>query len=225
MAARPSNLTFDSSRTDEIHRGNEHLLDRLHSIATRRPASSAAAGAGRARAGPSSAEITRRRAAAEIERQNMLMLRRLQSTKSAVGKVAPTAKSSSRPVTSSAGAGAGFPASPASASSGVDFAATGSPSRGAGRPAWVDPTSSAPPPSRGADFVRAAGATAGTAGKSGPPERAMSAKQSVYGRASLGGSARVGGRVTGVPPSRGGPGERDTRDLLLSACRDDYLTR
>lgn len=229
------NFSFDESRLEAIERGNSHLLTRLHEIATR-PVSSArtSASAGSARAS-SSHTINRKKRDAEIERQNMLLLRRLQSAKPTVGK---TGASVPKPRAAAGGAGA---ASAAAADTSPLAMGPG------GRPAWVDPLSARPALESlgstaasvgGAAAAGGAGLSARSDGGSGAaaggayavgkplsPEKLASTRRSVYGRASMGGTARVGGRMTGVPPPRGGFGEVDPRDLMLSACREDHLTR
>lgn len=157
----------------------------------------------------------------------MLLLRRLQSAKPAVGKTGAAASKAR-----AAAGGAGAAAAPA-----VD----------GGRPAWVDPISARPAlESLGSTAASMGGAGAAAAGGAGlsargdgvsgsgvayavgkplSPEKLASTRRSVYGRASMGGTARVGGRMTGVPPTRGSFGEVDPRDLMLSACREDHLTR
>lgn len=174
---------------------------------------------------------------AEIERQNMLLLRRLQGAKPTVSKTGASA-----PKSRAAAGGAG---AAAAAAAGLSPFATGP----GGRPAWIDPLSARPALESlgstaasmgGAGTAAAAGGAGYTArsegggsgaggayavGKPLSPEKLASTRRSVFGRASMGGTARVGGRMTGVPPARGAFGEVDPRDLMLSACREDHLTR
>jgi hypothetical protein len=75
--------TFTDDKLIDITRGNASLLDRLHRVATRKTGVTS---------GPviikkeSSQSINRRKQAAEIERQNMAMLRRLQTAKPTLTK-------------------------------------------------------------------------------------------------------------------------------------------
>ncbi len=224
-----ANYSFDDGRLDVIERGNSHLLGRLSEIASRPPASAAAASARVASAGSarSSHTINRKKRDAEIERENMLLLRRLQGAKATVNRTGMVASARSRPGSSASGirgSGGGAGAAAADPLSARSLGSTAGSGAGvAGRPAWVEPTATARP----ADFGASGGGGGGyeyAAGKTLSPEKAAAAKKSVFGRASLGGTARVAGRVTGVPPPRGGFGAVDVRDLAMAACREDHLT-
>ena len=130
-AGSRENHSFKRHELAEIGRGNAALLSRLAAVATRRPEVSAPA---LARLPESSAQRNRRKAAAEIEKANLRLLSKLQSTRSTIsglqGKPAPPPGGSSarRP---GGGAGGGAPLG--------------------ARPEWCDPQSQQRP---GADAWR-----------------------------------------------------------------------
>lgn len=154
----------------------------------------------------------RKKAAAETERANMALLKRLQGTKSTLRK--------------SMGAAAPAPGSRSTAA-GAAAAATRRPADDAGD-TYFDETTGG---------VADAAATGG-AGTSSGAGAAAAAARGVYGataaagagpRKSLGGTAKAsgmmvtGGKKVGVPPTRGG--RFDIRDVALYACRDDHTLR
>jgi hypothetical protein len=121
--------TFDNSSLENIGRANFNLLMRLNSIATR-PAVFASSGRGSVGKSSSSssrpihrsrAEIEREKQAREIDRDNAILLKKLQTTKSAVIQNINTT-----------GRGAG-------ASLGGPSRSPGSSPGSSRRPEWVDP--------------------------------------------------------------------------------------
>ncbi len=97
MAGAGTNHSFGRHELAEIGRGNAALLSRLAAVATRRPEASAPV---LARLPESSAQRNRRKAAAEIEKANLRLLSKLQSTRSTIsglqGKPAPPPGGGSR---------------------------------------------------------------------------------------------------------------------------------
>lgn len=223
------NYTHDASREEEIHRGNAHLLERLHSIATHSAASGIPRPSSTA-AGPrlSSHTVNRKKKEAEIERQNMLLLKKLQSAKTTLKKdarvgSAATGRGSGLSSSSTARAASAAGTSRPSAAAGGAGAAYGATSTIVGRPAWQDPTSKTHFTTSAEYDAMRGGGGGGGGGPSSPVANTTAAKKSVFGRASLGGTARIGGKMTGLPVTRGE--EPDYRDLLLSACPERHLTK
>lgn len=126
--------TFDNRSLEEIGRQNYNLLDRLNRIATRPPqfggAPTAAAPAPRPKL-KSKSEIERDKRQREIDKANLILLRKLQATKPEVVKHIHTT-----------GRGAGAPVTTRSDWSPSKGAAGGA---GSARREWVDPTSTLPP--------------------------------------------------------------------------------
>lgn len=86
-----ADYTFADEKLIDITRRNTHLLTKLTGVANRKGGIVPVPPA-RLAAGESSGSINRRRKAAEIERENMRLLAKLQATKPAV-KFAPPARS------------------------------------------------------------------------------------------------------------------------------------
>ena len=80
-AGSRENHSFKRHELAEIGRGNAALLSRLAAVATRRPEAPAPA---IVRLPESSAQRNRRKAAAEIEKANLRLLSKLQSTRSTI---------------------------------------------------------------------------------------------------------------------------------------------
>ena len=129
--------TFDNSSLENIGRANFNLLMRLNSIATR-----PAVYAGRGSAGKTSlsstsrpihrirAEIEREKQAREIDRDNAILLKKLQTTKPAVTQYIHT---------SGRGAGASQGPPVGALGGGNSSRSPGSSPPGSRRPEWCDP--------------------------------------------------------------------------------------
>lgn len=124
-----SDYTFKDERLIEIGRENLHLLERLSAVASRRPGGAVVAAAVPAGPRVSTHTINRKRQATAIQKENMRLLAKLQTTKSTFTGAKPPPRLPRKPASSG----------PASVGS-----AAGAPAPLTERPAWVDVTAAPP---------------------------------------------------------------------------------